>query len=502
MFQKLLIANRGEIAVRILRAAREMGIRTVAVASGPDRNAMHARLADEVVPLEGASSGETYLDIQKILDAARATGAEAIHPGYGFLSERAEFAEACERAGIAFVGPPAEAMRALGAKIAAKQLAVKCGVPVTPGFFEPGADEKSLAQAASRIGFPVMLKASAGGGGRGMRVVRRPEDFPSELAIARDEARAGFGDDAMMVEKLIERPRHVEVQMLADAFGGVAPLFERECSLQRRHQKLIEESPAPLPTLPFAEEIWPKMREACRKLLLAAGYRNAGTVEFMVDDSTGEFFFLEVNARLQVEHPVTEAVTGLDLVQLQLRIAAGERLNLPNELLEGSREALRGHAIECRIVAEDPEKGFLPSSGRLFAWAEPKGPGIRVDAGYGPGGEVSRHYDSLLAKVIVHARDRTQAIARMEAALLDFPILGVATNVGFLLQLLGREEFREGRFDTGFLDRELPSWPKEEELPPALGAILPFAGVGGAPAEGERRPGVWDAADAFRNTAV
>ena len=467
MIRKLLIANRGEIAVRIIHAAREMGVKTVAVYSDADKNAMHVALADEAVALGAPEPTVSYLDISKVIAAAKETGADAIHPGYGFLSERAEFADACDAAGIIFVGPSAAAMRKLGAKIDAKQLAVQAGVPITPGFFEKGASEAQLEEAAKEIGYPVMLKASAGGGGRGMRVVSDPNDFQRELALASEEALKAFGDGAMMIEKLVERPRHIEVQILADKHGNVACLFERECSLQRRHQKIIEEAPSPI-----GDKVWPEMRKAVENLVRAAGYTNAGTCEFMFDTRSGDFYFLEVNARLQVEHPVTEMITGLDLVQWQLRIASGEPLQIPSNLITGDRNAINGHAIEARIVAEDPGKGFLPSIGKILAWAEPKRPGVRVDTGYGPGAEISRYYDSLIAKVIAHGQNRPEAIERLHSALLDFHVLGVKTNIPYLLQILHNERFRAGEIDTGFLDREMHGWTDGSEIPAELEAIL------------------------------
>ena len=467
MIKRLLIANRGEIAVRIIRAAREMGVRTVAVYSDADRDAMHVALADEAKPLGAPEPTASYLNVEKIIQAAKESNAHAIHPGYGFLSERAEFAEACEKAGIIFVGPSSEAMRLLGSKIDAKEIAVKCGVPITPGFFEKGANNGQLKNAAEKIGFPVMLKASAGGGGRGMRVVRDPKDFERELALASEEALKAFGDGAMMVEKLIEKPRHVEVQVIADQHGNVACLFERECSLQRRHQKVVEEAPSVI-----GQKLWPDMREAVIKLVKAAGYTNAGTVEFMVDSKTGDFYFLEVNARLQVEHPVTEMITGLDLVQLQLKVASGEKLNLSAPIIEGNRSAINGHAIEARIVAEDPAKNFLPSIGKILAWAEPKAPGVRVDTGYATGAEISRYYDSLVAKVIAYAPTREQAINKLKAALLDFHVLGVKTNIPYLLDVLSNEKFKKGEIDTGFLEREFGSWSGETPVPNELEAVI------------------------------
>lgn len=499
MIRTLLIANRGEIAVRVIRAAREMGIRTVAVASEADRDAIHARLADACVVLGPPEPALSYLDIERVIGACRETGADAVHPGYGFLSERAEFAAACAAAGIVFVGPPPEAMRALGGKIDAKRLATEAGVPIAPGFFEPGASAGRLQEAADAIGYPVMLKASAGGGGRGMRIVRDRTDFLAELATATDEALQAFGDGEMMVEKLVERPRHVEVQILADRHGNVACLFERECSLQRRHQKLVEEAPSPLiqDRLPH---LWPLMRDATRALAVRAGYVGAGTAEYLVDEASGAFYFLEVNARLQVEHPVTEAITGLDLVRWQLRIAAGEALDLPPALTEGDRSAIRGHAIEARIVAEDPAANFLPSVGKLLAWTEPSGPGIRVDTGFGPGGEVSRYYDSLLAKTIAHGETRVAACDRLRDALLDFHILGVKTNLGYLIDVLSHSAFASGDFDTGFLGREFKDWQPnlpESGLLELLTAVEVGAGVAvdGASA---RRTGAWDTSDGWR----
>lgn len=497
MIKKILIANRGEIAVRVIRAAREMGIRTVAVYSDADAEALHTSLADEAVPLGAPEPSLSYLDIGKIIAAAKATGADAIHPGYGFLSERAEFSEACRDAGITFIGPPPEAMRKLGAKIDAKQIAVAAGVPVTPGFFESGATDAQLKDAAIKIGFPVMLKASAGGGGRGMRIVRDIADFDSELKLASDEALKAFGDGEMMVEKLIERPRHIEVQVLADQHGNVACLFERECSIQRRHQKLIEEAPSPSA---FARlGIWTAMREACRKLILEAGYVGAGTVEFMFDEADALFYFLEVNARLQVEHPVTEAITGLDLVEWQIRIAQGEKLEVNPRIQDGDRDAINGHAMEVRVIAEDPAKGFLPSIGRILGWAEPTGPGVRIDTGYGPGSEVSRYYDSMIAKVIVHAETREKAIARMISALEAFHVLGVKTNIAYILEVLANPRFVDGEFDTGFLGREMSDWRPSTELPRELQAIVDFAQpLGKRPTANPSSEGAWDAKDTFR----
>ncbi|MFQ3587373.1 MAG: biotin carboxylase N-terminal domain-containing protein [Fimbriimonadaceae bacterium] len=507
MIQKLMVVNRGEIAVRVIRAAREMGIRTVAVFSDADADAMHTQLADEAAPLGPPEPAASYLNVEKILEAAARHGCDAVHPGYGFLSERPEFVEAVEAAGLTFVGPSAAAMRALGAKIDAKRLAVGAGVPVVPGYFEPGASAQDLKEAAEKIGYPVLLKASAGGGGRGMRVVSDPAQFDAELRTAQSEAEKAFGDGSMMVEKLVERPRHVEVQIIADSKGNVAPLFERECSIQRRHQKILEESGSPLMIGPKAMKgLWESMRDAAVALAKAAGYSNAGTVEFIVDEASGEFYFLEVNARLQVEHPVTEMVTGVDLVQWQLRVASGLKLQLPKPLMEGNRDALRGHAIEARVVAENPEKGFLPSAGRILAWAEPKLPGVRVDTGYGAGTEVPRYYDSMLAKVIAFGATRAEAIAKLKAALYDFHILGVDTNVAFLIEVLSHPEFLAGKFDTGFIGREYETWHPGDAIPVELGKILEFAAHdpsehrGRLPRSG--RTPAWGQTDGFRNVSV
>lgn len=463
--KKLLIANRGEIAVRVIRAAREMGIRTVAVYSEADADALHTKMADEKVLIGPPDASESYLRADKILNAAKVTNADAIHPGYGFLSERADFSEACSNEKIMFVGPPAHAMRALGSKIAAKSLAEASGVPLVPGMFKPGATDHELLEAAREIGFPVMLKASAGGGGRGMRVVASEKDFLNEFAVASDEALRGFGDGEMMVEKYIDKPRHVEVQILADTHGNVAALFERDCSAQRRHQKLIEESPSPGMT----PEMWQSMERATHALAKSAGYVSAGTFEYIVDDATGNFYFLEVNARLQVEHPVTEFVTGLDLVQWQLRIARGESLA---EIMNVQKQ---GHAIEARIVAENPANAFAPSIGKILAWAEPHAPGVRVDTGYGPGAEVSRFYDSLIAKVIVHAETRNAAIEKLILALRDFHILGVNTNIEFLIDLLDSHAFRDGTIDTGYIGRVLGDWRPSKDIPNEIGELIHHA---------------------------
>lgn len=485
--------------MRVMRTARTMGIRTVAVFSEADANAVHTKFADESVCLGAPEPSASYLDMEKVISAAKQTGADAVHPGYGFLSERAEFSDACAAAGLTFVGPPASAMRRLGAKIDAKQLAVDCGVPIAPGFFEPGSTVDTLRSKADEIGYPIMLKASAGGGGRGMRVVRDPAEFDSACRLAMEESEKAFGDSAMMVEKLIDRPRHIEVQVLADKHGQVACLFERECSIQRRHQKLIEESPSPYMT----PDLWERMKSACQSLCQSAGYLGAGTVEFMVDGSTGEFYFLEVNARLQVEHPVTEAVTGLDLVRWQLLIADGEKLDLGPELMQGDRRGLTGHAIEARIVAEDPAKGFLPSVGPIFELVAPEGPGVRFDSGYEAGSEVSRYYDSLVGKVIAHGATRGEAIERLVAALKDTHVLGVHTNICYLLDVLQHPEFVAGRTDTGLLGREFAEWsPGGRDLQFALAASqLAVTSDDGAASGTKVAAPAWSGGDGFRNAA-
>ena len=444
MFRKVLVANRGEIAVRIIRGLREMGIRSVAVYSDADRAALHVRQADEAAYLGPSPSSESYLRIDKILAAAAEHGAEAIHPGYGFLSENAEFAEACGQAGIKFIGPTPAAIRALGSKTAARELAEKAGVPLAPGTKKALESAEEAQTLAAEIGYPVLLKAAAGGGGKGMRRVDRHEDLPAALRDAASEAERSFKSSEVYLEKLVLNPRHIEIQVLGDEHGHLIHLGERECSIQRRHQKVIEECPSPLVS------VTPGLREAMGaaavKAAQAAGYTNAGTVEFLVDPS-GAFYFLEMNTRLQVEHPVTELVTGLDLVHWQLRIAAGERLTLRQEDI-----TWRGWSIECRVYAEDPEAGFLPSPGRMIEHARPAGPGIRLDSGVYSGWTVPMDYDPLLAKLAVWAETRELATNRMARALREYTISGITTNIAFFLDLLEDPEFRAGNLNTGFLD--------------------------------------------------
>ncbi len=444
-FQRVLIANRGEIAIRIARACRESGIESVAVYSEADEKSPHVRAADRAVLIGPAPSSQSYLSIPAILDAARSTACDAVHPGYGFLSENASFARTCEQAGLVFVGPPPAVIERMGSKIAARALMIAAGVPVVPGVTAEDQSDEGVLAAAERVGFPVLVKASGGGGGKGMRVVRDPASARTLIPAARREAIAAFGDGTLYVERLIERPRHLEVQVFGDTHGNVVHLFERECSIQRRHQKVMEESPSPALTPATRGALEAAAVAAAR----AAGYVNAGTVEFLLEGTggTARFYFLEVNARLQVEHPVTEAVAGVDLVRAQFIVAAGGHLPWTQEAL-----TMRGHAIECRVYAEDPADGFLPQAGQLLLYREPSGPGIRVDSGVVEGGTVSVHYDPMLAKLTVSAESRDHAIARAISALRAFPILGIRTNVPFLIRLLDHPEIRAGRLHTRFIE--------------------------------------------------
>jgi acetyl-CoA/propionyl-CoA carboxylase biotin carboxyl carrier protein len=445
MFDTVLVANRGEIAVRVIRTLRSMGVRSVAVYSAADAGALHTRVADVAVPIGPAPAAESYLSIDRVLDAAARSGAQAIHPGYGFLSENVEFARACEKAGIVFIGPPVAAIEAMADKIRAKQTVGAAGVPVVPGRSEPGMDDDAVAAAAVEAGFPVLLKPSAGGGGKGMRVVRSADELPDAIAGARREARGSFGDDTLLVERYVGNSRHIEVQVLGDTYGTVIHLGERECSLQRRHQKVIEEAPSPLLDPMRRARMGTAAVEAAR----AVGYTGAGTVEFIVDaDRPDDFFFLEMNTRLQVEHPVTELVTGLDLVELQVRIAAGEPLPI-----EQGDVSLDGHAIEARVYAEDPARGFLPQAGTVLGLAEPDGPGIRVDSSLAVGSVVGTDYDPMLAKVIAWGPDRDTARARLIGALGRTAVLGVTTNTPFLRALLADPDVAAGRLDTGLIER-------------------------------------------------
>jgi acetyl-CoA carboxylase biotin carboxylase subunit len=467
MFQKILIANRGEIALRVIRACQELGVLSVAVYSDADANAPHVRAADEAINIGPPPSSQSYLLGDRIIDAARQTGAEAIHPGYGFLSEREWFARAVRDAGLVFIGPPAEAIAALGSKTAARQLAVANGVPVVPGTTEaiPSAQEAQIL--AQQYGYPVLLKAAAGGGGKGMRVVREAGELIASFQAAQREAQNAFGDDAIYLEKYIEGPRHVEIQILADGHGNVLHLGERECSVQRRHQKMIEEAPS----IAVSPALRNKMGTTAVRAARAAGYVNAGTCEFLLDRD-GSFYFLEMNTRLQVEHPVTELVTGIDLVQWQLRIASGERLTLSQDDIVPT-----GWAMECRITSEDPANGFLPSTGTIDYLRIPSGPGVRWDGGIETGSQIGLHYDPMLAKLIVHAPSREQAIRRMHRALLELAVSGIDTSRNFHLRVMEDAEFQRGAIEIQWLERRLQSLttiqpPDEEVRIAALAAAL------------------------------
>jgi len=456
MFKKILIANRGEIAARVMRGCRELGIATVAVYSDADRKSLHVQTADEAVAIGPAPAAESYLDMERILQTAKDTGAEAIHPGYGFLAENAVFARRCEDEGVVFIGPNSRAMELVADKVRSRQTMEKAGIPIIPGMMATEADLAAYAAEADKIGYPVMIKASAGGGGKGMRVARRRDELEPGLEAGKREAKAAFGDESVYLEKFIEDPRHVEFQVLADSAGNIVHLFERECSIQRRHQKIVEESPSQA----LDSELRARMGETACEVMRVAGYNNAGTVEFLLDRDKN-FFFLEVNARLQVEHPVTELVTGVDLVHQQIRIAAGEKLSLRQEDLEQ-----KGHAIECRMYAEDPLNNFLPSPGTVLFLKEPAGPGVRHDCGIYSGCEVPIYYDPILAKLIVWAEDRDLACRRMLSALDDYVILGVKTCIGFLKDVIDHPCFRSGETTTGFIPEHFAEWkmpePKEE----------------------------------------
>jgi acetyl-CoA carboxylase, biotin carboxylase subunit len=464
MFKKILVANRGEIACRIIRACREMGIISVAVYSEADRAGLHVQLADEAAGIGPAPAVDSYLNMDRIIEAARESGAEAIHPGYGFLAENPEFARRCEKAGIVFIGPNSRALELVGDKIRARQTMEKAGIPIIPGMKSVAAGFAEYAAEARKIGYPVMIKASAGGGGKGMRIICSEEDLRAGLEGGQREAKAAFGDESVYLEKYIEDPRHVEFQVLADNYGHIVHLFERECSIQRRHQKIVEETPSQALT----PELRRTMGETARKVLQVSGYNNAGTVEFLLDRNRN-FYFLEVNARLQVEHPVTELTTGVDLVQQQIRIAAGEKLSLKQEGL-----AQRGHAIECRIYAEDPSRNFLPSSGKILFLREPRGPGVRHDGGIYSGWDVPIYYDPILAKLIVWAETRDAACARMAAALDDYVVLGISTTISFLKEVVSHPKFREGATTTAFIKNYFDGWQDKEapadELTIALAA--------------------------------
>jgi acetyl-CoA carboxylase, biotin carboxylase subunit len=446
---KILIANRGEIAVRIIRACREMGLPTVAVYSDCDRGARHVREADQALHVGPSEAAKSYLRVDAIVDAARRAGADAVHPGYGFLAENAAFARACQDAGLTFIGPSPEVIAMMGSKTAAREAAMRAGVPVVPGTeqpFDAGVPDAVIASTAMNIGYPVLVKAVAGGGGKGMRVVQDPADLSGAIRTARSEAGAAFGDTSVYLERRIARPRHIEIQLLGDHHGRVLPFVERECSIQRRHQKVVEESPS----IAVDAGLRHRIANAAADVARSVGYTNAGTIEFLLDED-GAFYFLEMNTRLQVEHPVTELVTSLDLVQWQIRIARGERLDIdPERALTPA-----GHAIECRIYAEDPDQGFMPSPGLVRVLRPASGPGIRDDGGVSAGYEVPVYYDSMIAKLVAWGEDRPSTIARMARALREYQVLGIRTTIPFFQWLMGRPEYREGRYDTTYLDRLL-----------------------------------------------
>jgi acetyl-CoA carboxylase biotin carboxylase subunit len=461
VFRKILIANRGEIAVRVIRACREMGIGAVAVFSEADRPALHVRQADEAYPIGPAPSRESYLRGDRILEVAARAGVDAIHPGYGFLAENAAFARACEAAGVVFIGPRSETIAQMGEKTSARRLAVEAGVPVVPGTLHPVSDPAAIRDEAFRLGFPLMLKAAAGGGGKGLRLVARADELEGALERARSEARSAFGDDSVYLEKALERPRHIEIQVLADGHGNVVHLFEREWSIQRRHQKVIEESPSPF----VGEDLRERMGDLAVRLAQRVGYRNAGTLEFLVDEGRNPYF-LEMNTRLQVEHPVTELVTGEDLVKLQIRIARGEKLPFRQGDLRQ-----RGHAIECRVYAEDPDQGFLPSPGRITALRLPGGPGVRDDSGIYEGYEVPLHYDPLLSKLVAWGYSRQDAIRRMRRAVAEYKVLGIKTTLPFFERVLHHPAFLSGDFDTSFVEQAFAAADQARERPVEVAVV-------------------------------
>jgi 3-methylcrotonyl-CoA carboxylase alpha subunit len=495
-FRNLLIANRGEIACRIVRTAKRMGLLTVAVYSDADRDAMHVALADRAVRIGPAPAKDSYLRIDALIEAAHATGAEAVHPGYGFLSENADFAQACMDGGLVFVGPSPAAIRLMGSKAAARTLMQSCGVPIVAGYHGEDQSLATLAAAAERIGFPVLVKASAGGGGRGLRLVGKASELSEAVAGAKREAGAAFGDDRVLIEKLVAEPRHIEVQVFGDSHGNVVSVLERECTLQRRHQKVVEEAPSAA----ISSERRAEMSAAARAAARAVGYAGAGTVEFIAN--AAGFYFIEMNTRLQVEHPVTEMITGLDLVEWQFRVAAGEALPLRQHEIRAE-----GHAIEARIYAEDPAKGFLPSIGTVWQFREPAGPGIRVDTGLRIGDAVTPYYDALLAKLIVHGSDRAQALTRMAGALDELEIAGVTTNLEFLKALFRHPKVARGEIDTGFIEREIAAPASGKRLLSPLDVAAACVAVlvreqNEQAAGGERFRSPWDRTDGWTSAGA
>ena len=476
MFRKVLIANRGEIAVRIIRTCRELGIAPVAVYSEVDAEALHVRLADEAVCIGPASSAQSYLNIPAVVAAATSTNAEAIHPGYGFLAENADFARAVNAAGLTYIGPSPEAMEIMGSKTSARRAAVEAGVAIVPGTVEPLSSFAEAKEISQQFGFPVMLKAAAGGGGKGMRLVSAGDELLFAFETAQAEAAAAFGDSALYIEKAVERPRHIEIQVFADTQGNVVHLGERECSIQRRHQKVIEECPSPIDD----PDLRRRMGEAAVQITRAVNYTGAGTVEFLVADATREFYFLEMNTRLQVEHPVTELVTGFDLVREQFSVAAGSELSFKQEDVRW-----QGHAIECRIYAEDPENNFFPSPGTITHLQEPSGPGIRIDSGVRLNSEVSIHYDSMISKLAVWGRSRSEAIDRLRRALDEYEVSGITTTLPFFRQIVRDDEFIAGRLDTGFIVRFNARRDSAQHAPSGVPARAARVGCGAAAADSD-----------------
>jgi 3-methylcrotonyl-CoA carboxylase alpha subunit len=496
---KILIANRGEVAVRIIRACREMGIKTAQVYSEADAHSIPVYLADQAILIGPPSPSESYLRGDRIIDAALSTGCDAIHPGFGFLSENAGFAATVQAAGLTFIGPDPDAIRAMGLKTEALALVRKARVPTLPGY-EGGSDDADYVRAAQEIGYPVLVKATAGGGGKGMRIVRREADLIDAIQSARREAEKAFADNRVFLEKYIDNARHIEFQVFGDRQGNVVHLFERECSIQRRHQKIVEESPSPY----LDNGLRAQMGEAAVNAAKAVNYVNAGTIEFIVDVDAGRFYFLEMNTRLQVEHPITEFVTGLDLVKLQIAVASGEPLPFRQQDL-----SQRGHSIECRVYAEDPANGFLPATGTILKAVEPQGPGIRVDTGVGTGDEITIHYDPMIAKLIVYGQNRADAMRRMDAALGQYVILGLTTNLRFLRDLINHPEFREGKATTALIERQFSEWtppveavPDEALIAAALGEMLSPGAVSTSMQAGGATDGdvysPWLRADGFR----
>jgi acetyl-CoA carboxylase biotin carboxylase subunit len=488
MFKRILIANRGEIALRVIRACREMGISTVAVYSSADRGALHVQQADEALFIGPPPPLESYLNIEAIVSAARKVGAEAVHPGYGFLAENPQFAKRCEETGLVFIGPDSRALALVGDKVESRKAAVGIKAPLIPGMMAPGKSLKEFEEAAHKVGYPVLIKASGGGGGKGMHIVRSPGELQAAIETSRREAKSAFGDDSVYMEKYLEQPRHVEFQVLADQHGHAVHLFERECSIQRRHQKIVEETPS----VALSDGLRRRMGEVAVRIIRATHYTNAGTVEFLLDQDRN-FYFLEVNARIQVEHPITEMVVGVDLVKQQIRIAAGEELSFKQEDL-----SQRGHAMECRIYAEDPENGFLPSPGKILLVREPVGPGIRCDSGIYSGLVVTPYYDPILSKLIVWAEDRETARRRMISALREYILLGISTPIGFLADLLEHPEFVAGRTHTHFIEQHMSAWKPGRQDESLLEVALIAGALAGSPSRGgqgmvkeEEKPTPW-----------